>query len=716
MHMTVFRFRSVLGLCLATSGLSLPTTIMAAVCPAPSTDRAAAAPSRSTTPPADPLARAMWDADGMRRAGKRDAADAVYTRLLNTPADRRETARRAALRLSQSALTRGDYAAARSFAARAGAKGASAEIATQASQLDRRISYAQTMNARGDAYEALSARRAAGSASDELIAAYNGLLEEPCPYPDDFHPRLRLQIADILAERGDIDGARASLSQAAREAPAIEDPDKAARIRERAAYAERDIAASITLKQADALADADPADTVGAEAQYRQVLATNPPPSISRLISAHFGLSNLAADKGDFATARAELETAKAMAKPEQIQRVDEKFAQLGQREIDHKARARIETAQTDSRMAPQASLATLDEVIAQQPAPSPQVIQSAQLTQADILRRERYYAKSKSIAQGVVAAPQNPRITERANAILARVEADNPKQSLHGAVVAGVSYDTNAPALVNSLRNEVDDDGYPNNQRFDDGSAIVRAVLDHRLRLNDNGDQWRTRFTGTQTAQFSLKRINRTLAEIETGPLFNLPGARMTLGVYGIANTERRSGDFVQANYGAGINFEKQLQGEMLLGGSYELTHRNDRRVGLDGTIHYGRLWVRDEVALGHTLRPELTLQRRDVDDPTLDSWRYGGSLAYSYQWGDRDVLGYNFAVEPGYTKIDYRRVAGFRRSDERITADVEASVTIRRQWEIALLYQLNSVESNVPANDRLANHRFGIRFGWLF
>ncbi|MGK2911112.1 MAG: hypothetical protein ACSLE1_15120 [Sphingobium sp.] len=702
---------------LATVGLCVSSGTMAASCPSPINDDAArAVPVATGKPPVDPVSRAMWDGDRLRRAGQRAEADAIYTRLLNTPADRRQTARRAALRLGQSALARGDYAAARSFAGRASAKGANSDIASQARTLVARTAYTETIAARIAAYDAVNARRVAGATPDELIGAYTTLLAAPCPYPDDYRARIHLQYADALADKGDVEGARLSIGQAVQAAASIDDTAKASRIRDRASSSERDISAALTLRQGDTLADADPADIAGAEAQYRQVLAMAPPPSINRLISAHFGLSNLAADKGDFATARAELDTAKALATPEQLVRVDAKFAQLGQREIDYKARTRIETAQTGSRMAPSVSLMILDEVIAQQPAPSPQVIQSAQLTQADILRRERFYARSKDVAQGVAATPQNPRLGERANAILARVEADNPKQSLHGVIVTGVSYDTNAPALVNSLRTEVDDDGYPNDRRFDDGSALVRAVLDYRVRLNGNGDQWRTRFTGTQTAQFSLKRINRTLAEIETGPLFNLPGARMTLGVYGFAATERRSGDFVQSNYGAGISAEKRLPGEMILGGSYEIGHRNDRRPGLDGTTHNARLYLRDEVALGHTLRPELTLQRRDVNDPSLDSWRYGGSLNYTFQWGDRSVLGYSIGVEPGYTKIDYRRFAGFRRSDERITGDIEASVTIHRQWEIALLYQLNSVDSNVPANDRLANHRFGFRVGWLF
>ncbi|MES1984812.1 MAG: hypothetical protein V4461_07630 [Pseudomonadota bacterium] len=357
-----------------------------------------------------------------------------------------------------------------------------------------------------------------------------------------------------------------------------------------------------------------------------------------------------------------------------------------------------------------------LDAVIAQQPAPSPAVIQSAQLTQADILRRERFYVKARSIVQTVTAAPQNERLTERANAVLARIEADNPKQSLHGSIVTGISYDTNAPALVNSLRTEVDDDGYPNNQRFDDTSALVRAQIDHRVRLNENGDQWRTRFTGLQTAQFKLDRINRSVLDVETGPYFNLPAARLTLGIVAIAAGEWRSGDFVQSNFGGGINLEKRLAGQMVLGAAYELAKRSDRRAGLDGTSHNGRLWLRDTVGLGQTLRGEAVILRRDVDNPALDTWRYGASLAYSYEWGDRDTVGYSVSVEPGYQFIDYRRFAGFDRHDERITADVEAGATFRRQWYAGLIYQLNDVNSNTLSGERLANHRFGIRFGYLF
>ncbi|MDX3909072.1 MAG: hypothetical protein QHC67_04560 [Sphingobium sp.] len=712
--MTFFRFRPVLGLCLATTGLGLPTMLMAAVCPTPNDDRAAA-PVRVGKPPVEPAARVMYDADALRRAGKRAEADAIYTRMLNTPADRRETSRRAALRLSQSALTRGDFATARDFAARA-TKGASAEIATQAAQLTRRIGYAETIAARGAAYDAVAARRSAGAGTDELVGAYNTLLSQPCPYPDDYHPRIHLQLADVLAEKGDVAGARNALAEAKQETAALSDVERAARIRERASLSERDIDASLLIRQGDALADADPADAAGAEAQYRQVLAMAPPPSISRLISAHFGLSDVATERGDFATARAELDTAKAMATPEQTARVDTKFAQLAQREIDYKARARIDVAQSDARATPTQSLAILDEIIAQQPAPSPQVIQSAQLTQADILRRERFYVKSRTIAQGVATSPQNERLAERAQNLLARIEADTPRQSLHGSVVAGINYDTNAPALVNSLRNEIDDDGYPNNQRFDDGSALARVTLDYRLRLNENGDQWRTRFTGTQTAQFSLERIDRTILDIETGPYFNIPSARMTVGVVGLFSTERRSGDFVQANYGAGINAERRLSGDMVLGGAYELTHRNDRRAGLDGTFHYGRVYLGDTVGLGQTLRGEVQLQYRNVTDPTLDSFRYGGSLSYSYNWGDRETLGYEFSIEPGYQFIDYRSFAGFRRKDERVTAQADFTVTIRRQWQIGLLYQLNNLDSNVAANERLANHRFGIRAGWLF
>lgn len=708
--------RSTRVLLLATTGFCLPTAALAAACPAPVSERTAPAPTGKSKPPVEPAARAFYDADIMRRAGRREEADTIYTRLLTTPADRRQTARRAALRLSQSALTRDDYAVARDFAARAAAKGANADIAAQASYLVKRIDYAQTVAARGAAYDAVSARRIAGEPAAELLPAYDALLAAPCPYAEDYHARIHLQIADVKAESGDVDGARASLGDAAREATSLADPARTTRIRERAAQAERDIDASLLIREGDALADADPADTVGAEARYRQVLAMTPPPSVSRLISAHFGLSNIATDRGNFAAARAELDTAKSLATPEQMPRVDQKFAQLAQREIDYTARGRIDIAQTGSRTHPTESLAMLDAVIAQQPAPSPAVIQSAQLTQADILRRERFYVKARSIVQTVTAAPQNERLTERANAVLARIEADNPKQSLHGSIVTGISYDTNAPALVNSLRTEVDDDGYPNNQRFDDTSALVRAQIDHRVRLNENGDQWRTRFTGLQTAQFKLDRINRSVLDVETGPYFNLPAARLTLGIVAIAAGEWRSGDFVQSNFGGGINLEKRLAGQMVLGAAYELTKRSDRRAGLDGTSHNGRLWLRDTVGLGQTLRGEAVILRRDVDNPALDTWRYGASLAYSYEWGDRDTVGYTVSVEPGYQFIDYRRFAGFDRHDERITADVEAGATFRRQWYAGLIYQLNDVNSNTLSGERLANHRFGIRFGYLF
>lgn len=708
--------RPTLILLLATTGVCMPTAAIAAACPTPSDGQGPSAPVIAGKVPTDPTARALYDADAMRRAGKRAEADAVYTRLLKTPSDRRETSRRAALRLAQSALTRGDYGVARDYAARAGAKGASVDIVAQARQLTKRIDHAQTMNARGNAYEALSARRAAGAEAAELIPAYTALLAAPCPYAEDYHARIHLQIADLEAESGNIDAARAALATATQEAASVTDPTRATRIRERAALAVRDIDASILIREGDALADADPADTAGANARYRQVLAMAPPPSVGRLISAHFGLSNAAADKGDFAAARAELDTAKALAPPEQVQRVELKYGQLAQREIDFRARGRIDIAQTGSRTHPTESLAMLDEVIAQQPAPSPAVIQSAQLTQADILRRERYCVKARSIVQTVTAAPQNERLTERANAILARIEADNPKQSLHGSVVTGISYDTNAPALVNSLRTEVDDDGYPNTQRFDDTSALVRLALDHRVRLNDNGDQWRTRFSGLQTAQFTLDRIDRTVLDIESGPYFNLPGARLTVGIVAVAAAEWRSGDFVQSNFGGGINFEKRLAGQMVLGGGYELTKRSDRRAGLDGTSHYGRLWLRDTIGVGQTLRGEAILQRRDVDNPALDTWRYGGSIAYSYDWGDRDVMGYSISVEPGYQFIDFRTVSGFSRHDKRLTGDVEAALTIRRKWLVSLVYQLNDINSNSPIGDRFANHRFGIRFGWLF
>ena len=706
------------GLCLLGSvatGASAQT-----ICAGPERDAAPAQPSAAPSkPPVAPLSRALWDADNLRRAGRVTEADAGYTKLLRAGVDRRQTARRAALRLAQSAIAREDYASARSYLDQAARSGALPEVREDVERLRLTVSYREGIAAARTRFASVDGARDAGAEPAVLIPQYRALLGQSCPYPDDFPARLHWRLASELEESADYDGAEAELAAAEGALPpAYAATDKGVELKGQLAQARTDLTAGKELARAATLQESDPA---GARQAITGVLAASPAPSPRVIERARYRLASNLASTGDFAGAREQLALIRASldaADPQATTRLSEAETQLAQREIDAAAREKLAAADAIRADHPYQAIDSYRAVIDQTPPVSPAISDGARIDLADTLRRERFYAAGREELAKVSTPPATPVIGERAAAIGQRFDLDTPANSLTGEIGAGLFYDSNAPALVNALRTEVDDVGYPNEQKFDDGVAMLRGQLAYRGKMSDNYDYWLATGTVTRTEQFDLHRLDRTLVELATGPVFNLPEQRMTVSVAATYDYERRGGDFLQENYGVFAAVQKRFDPGLELEVTYAFTKRNDTRRDLDGHNHDIQVWLQTNLGNGHDLRPRLRIQRRNVERATFDTWRTAGELRYRYIWGDPSTQQYGISIAPEYERFSYRRglSPAAKRKDDRFDVTGEFFVRFRRQFEVGVEYRYLDTDSNFLSGERLPNHRVGLTTRWLF
>ncbi len=259
----------------------------------------------------------------------------------------------------------------------------------------------------------------------------------------------------------------------------------------------------------------------------------------------------------------------------------------IGQREVDVRAGDRLDALRISRGSSPHSAIAGMRDLQHTSPPVSPKVQDNVRLTLADTLRREGYYDDARSLLASPAAALDDDGITHRTANLQAQLDADTPAQTLHGRISMGTYYDTNAPTLVSELRTDQNDTGYPIDRKFDDGVLELRGHLTHTARLNSNYDYWRTDLDATRTVQFDLTNLDRTMAGVATGPVFNLPDQRLLLSVAGRFNWEQRGGNFLRDYYGLDVGVERKFSDTVTGQVDLSALHNNDTRTGLDGDYY---------------------------------------------------------------------------------------------------------------------------------
>ena len=154
--------------------------------------------------------------------GRREEAAAIYRKLAGARPDRRQTARRAQLRLAQVALAARDFAAAENSVQLALAGRAPADIQSRAQRLRTQIAYRRQIAAAETELEQVDALVTAGNL-DAATGATQRLLVRACPYPPDYPARVKTRLARIYRAKGDFATARATAldAQASAQTPGI---------------------------------------------------------------------------------------------------------------------------------------------------------------------------------------------------------------------------------------------------------------------------------------------------------------------------------------------------------------------------------------------------------------------------------------------------------------------------------------------------------------
>ena len=794
---------------LAAVSLSLVLTgtayAAADICVSPQREPSTSSSKSSSRVPTDPNQRAIYDADALRRDGREEEAIALYRKVFNAPSDRRQSRRRAALRLAQYEIRQDNFDAAQEFVAVATAPGATSSITSQAEYLEQVIAYEREETQAQNRLETVDAMRRAGAPKDQLISGYEAILSLECPYPDNLKFRAQMRIADVYASEGEFIVARQALDEAQEQIPAglIASPRGQEYL---AAIAQRrvDLAAEENLFAADKLGDDDYAAAVRL---HKEVLASSPAPSDKVLTRARYSLVSLYAASGDFDEARAMIDSIAAstasddessrtylmekaidlnareriaqasalretdrpaerqlltsilsMAPPPSqstIYRVHYKLSdsyakdrmfdkaqaeldivrellassegrsterlelaedRLAQREIDMAVRDRLSDLREVRGESPRRAISSYHELIEQNPAPSPQITDRVRLELADTLSREGYYGDARTTIAAVEADPSSDAVRDRAAELGQRLDEDAPQQSLHGRVGLALFYDSNAPSIVSELRTEQNDTGFPLDQRFDDGVAVITSSLTHRVRLDSSYNYWQTDVGALKTFQFDLTSLDRAVIDFATGPVFNLPDQRATAYIAGQYSRERRGGNFLRELYGVELGATKRLGEDLRAKVRLNISHNNDTRPDLDGMYYDLSGALTFSLPGRKSVTPEIRVQVRDIDDPRLDTKRYGARVTYAQRWGD-DELQYGVTVAPQYQFIRYdnRDLSG-RRQDQKIDGTAEVWMRIDQRYEFAIEYRYLKSTSNTAGRDRLANHRIGISTTFMF
>ena len=649
----------------------------------------------------------MTRADAAYAAGRRDEAAAIYRRLANSPPDRRQTARRAKLKLAQIAIGDGDFAAADSLIDAATAPGAIPAVITRGRELRAKVADRRNLAADETALEGIDALVASGQ-FDEAMAATEPLLSRSCPNPEDYEARVILRRAQILRARGDLAGAHALADSAMAKATTERMRGRATMFIGEVEAAQR--LADLKLKIDGANTLLASGDAAGAIAILEPLLALpDLPRELDSPVRLRLARAYAASERYDAATAV--LQPLLPGANPAAVTALEP---------ADYDAIARIYLARADwlqtNKRAPEATLAYQD-VLSWSPPINPEIRDSGRLGLARTLAAQGDRKGAIEQIELVRTAATSPRLVERAAALFADLEDGTPLNRLFGYVEAGVAYDTNAPTRLSALR---DDDGsdiaLPTDRRFDDVSASLAARLQYRHQLGDDGSYLDFSAMGLKTVQADLPQLDRTRIELAVGPSFPINDST-ELRFGGQFTIEWRGDRFRSSEPGVYVGLRHKLSDKATVTATYTIGWHNDYRIERDGTDHSfeGQLRIRPTDADVWTF--DLRAEREGGRVARVRNWGLLAGADWHHRWRSDGSVEPFIEVGGEVERVFYdEELPNPARRDWRWKLGAEAGVEIDHNWRISATYTFYDLSSNIPERNRIADHQIGVNIRYIF
>lgn len=687
------------------AAVSLPALAASGgTCAAPTRVEPAGTAKVAAKKPTDAPGIAFQKADDLRRAGRGEEAASIYRKLVSTPRDKRQTARKAQLRLAQYELSNNRFDAARELLEAASRPGANDSIRREAEYIGKRIDYDIAVSAAELKFSQLEMKRRTADDATPLLPEYEALLALPCPYPNDYRFELFDRMASINQDAGNFAAAKEQLARSNAELANISGQRLGA-LREKLTQRNADLEARTAFASAEGNAD---------EAKKRQiydlVLASIPAPSSQLKVRAHLLAADSYMRERNFSAAAERIEKAAQIPTNEVTPgsiRIDRARAKLAERKADHEFRERLQKINAvrsiDSRAAIPLYRALIDQ---NSHAPA---LPLAKLALADAMRQARYYRESRSILAELSQQQNPPNLNESIARLQQNLEKNSPDSSLRAQVRIAGYYDTNAPTLATELREEEDGIAYPLNRKFDDGVIDLDARVAHSARISSAYHYWDTELHARKTEQFNLSPIDRLVLDVNSGPRFNLPDQAAQLRVAGLFRWESRGGDFLRSNYGGTVALEKRVSRSVDAEVVFTAIHNNDTRDFLDGTFLTLRGSIDFKVDRKQRLSPLLILERRETRVSRFDNSRLSIGGSYSRQWGE-EGLRKGVDLDVRYQWVRYDRDPGvLPRNDRRFQAGITGWTELTPKIRAFAEFRHNNPGSNYANLERLANDRIG-------
>lgn len=650
----------------------------------------------------DPLVREIARADLLYDDGRRDEAAAIYRKLAEARPDRRRTARRANLKLAQAAIAAGDLAMAESYVAQASGAGMPPDLRARAQRLRAAIGHRRGVDASDLALERVDALVEARQ-FDAAISETEALLVRPCPFPVDYRSRVKIRQANIYRARGEFAEARARALDARARATTEKGRERVAVLMAEIDAAERAAELRVTIERGNAaLAAGDPSTAI---AIFEPMLQLSPlPGDLDNTVRLRLARAYSQAGQHDAAIAV----LGPLLASPGPLSAEDqEAAARIHLARADHlQENGRLDDAATAYR-----------QLAEWQPPLTAEIRDSGRLGLARVLARRGDSKGALEQATLVREAATTPRLVERADNLLADIQDEPPLNRLVGYVQVGVAYDSNAPTLVSSLRDDDDDVDFPADRRFDDVHASLAARLEYRHQLGQGSDYIDAVLSGLRTVQLDLPQLDRTRIELQAGPVLALSdGTRIEFG--GQFEAEWRGDRFRSSEPGAYVGLSHDLSDRLSASAVYAIGWHNDYRNERDGTDHSLDTRLRFDIGEGDVLSVTMRADREGAELKRFRNWGLLGGLALRHRWHSegRIVPFIEAGGEVERVIFDGLTTAGEKRRDWKVRMTAAVGADIDRAWRARLHYSFFDLSSNVPGRSRLADHQVGLslRYTW--
>ncbi|EGF90082.1 tetratricopeptide repeat family protein [Asticcacaulis biprosthecium C19] len=611
-----------------------------------------------------PSARRLHAADRAYDAGQFDEAETLLLKLMKTPRDKNDTARRATIRLARVRIQQGRFDDARALATQASAS-RDAKVKAQATAMLTDIDYRQGIAAARNRFDQAEALLKSGNLT-ESETQFEALLSQPCPLPEGYIDRVQLRLASISTKQNDFDEAERRLAAVDRSDANI-------------ASAAGELDGSVVQKRLDftartaldaAASKAESGDVAGAVEAEKLALATYPTASAPVLSGGQLRLSDHLSRLGRFDEARTVLSAVHINAGDADLAtRRDEIAKRIDVREMDAKASDLLAQADDESAVNhPQKAMVIYDGIIAS-PQFAPEWHQRAKLRKATLLRRGYDFAGAKAQIDAVAAAPATPSLAASAVTASDTFAAETPARAFTGSLGGGLQYDDNAPALVAAIPGEEGTAPYDPQQSYSDAATVVTAGGEYRHRLGSSYNYLTAAGRATVTDQWELDPIDRVKIDFNLGAVIYLPSLAAKVEGGLLYDRSHRGGKLLNQGLGFYTSYSQLAMGRRVTG-RYEGLKMDDRRPGRDGWRHSvslevapatGEYGLAGGIELFHDQPSDITLRQSAVTVSagyvwpmlTRGSWQVDGDVAVSLRTGRYDAISTSASGADEHRKI---------------------------------------------------------------